>query len=352
MSWLASMCVILTIGLFSYTVYCIGDNLYLRHKQKGIVQSIHYDIKIDDNGKRAAKTGVGTLFFGLLSGFFYYETQRKKKERAGIKEKQERDSPVLLQSAEKSLVSEKTQEAQKKEMSLANETTVNQAVAIHIHNESTSQVAVANIAVEQSPIPDVETTKGQREEIPNKPDKAPGEIDTELQRGAMSDSSEGRPHEYISAQNPSVWKTKEQITRDNARVTIRSRMDNDFCGPQDCIYNRFWVDVDALIKDWPKQKKGLQTRIGQIASLLYNHKNESGQVISHAYNTEYAKYYMSYTKWVKTFFIACGVTPPKNIRAKDFKPIDLETEIPQMKYLRAGSWKYFSDSERIKKYLE
>lgn len=245
-----------------------------------------------------------------------------------------------------------TGEEEKEALSLANEITVNQAVAVHVHTEATSQVAVADIAVEQSPKPETEATKGQREERPNKPNKAPEEAhDAEIQNGSIMDFSKGRPHFYDSAQNSPIMKTKEQKTRDNARDIIRSRMNNDFCGPQDCIYNRFWVDVEELIKDWPK-KRGLKTRIGQIATLLYYQKNESGEVYAYVSDPRIRLKYMSYAKWVKTFFIACGVTPPNTIRNKEFKPIDLATEIPQMKYLRAGSWKYFSDSERIKKYLD
>ena len=144
-----------------HNLLCCGQ-CALEKPSKGIVQSIQDDIKIDDNTKMATKCGAGALFFGLLSGFFYFETQRKKKERAGIKEELKRDSRVVLQSTEGSLVSEETHEAQKEELSLSNETTVNQAVAIHIHTESTSQVAVANVAVEQSP--EAESVKDQQSE--------------------------------------------------------------------------------------------------------------------------------------------------------------------------------------------
>lgn len=348
-SWLASIGVILTIVLFSYTVYCVAGNLYLRHKQKGIVQSIQYDMKIDDNRERATKTGAGTLFFGLISVFFYYEAQRKKKERAGIKEVQGRDSSVLLQSTEESIVSEATHEAQKEEQSLVSETTVNQAVAIHIHTESTSQVAVANIAVEQSP--EAETVKNQRREGLKEPEKAPAETNNiGLQKEKTAETVEERTEASQSDDNKPVVKKEAQKKKENARYAIGSTMDNSFRGPEDCIYNRFWEDVDTIVKNYQKPI-GLRALIGKIATFVYRHVNESGQVITFASDPS-KKQYMAYATWIRTFFIASGMEIKGEIKEKDFMSFNLDTDAPEMKYLKAESWISFEDPEKRKKYLE
>lgn len=348
-SWLASICVILTLVLFSYTIYCVVDNVRLKNRQKGIVQSIQDDIKIDDNTKMATKCGAGALFFGLLSGFFYYETQRKKKERAGIKEELKRDSRVVLQSTEGSLVSEKTHEAQKEELSLSNETTVNQAVAIHIHTESTSQVAVANVAVEQSP--EAETVKDQQSEGLKELGKASAETnDIGCPKEETAEPFEERTKASKSDDNKPVVKTEAQKIKENARYAIGSTMDKSFRGPEDCIYNRFWEDVDTIVKNYQKPS-GLRALIGKIATFVYRQVNESGQVITFA-SVPSKKQYMTYAKWVETFFVASGVELKGEVREKDFSSFKLETDAPEMKYLKAGSWEYFEDPEMRKRYLE
>ena len=334
--WLASICVILTFVLFSYTIYCIADNMRLRNSQKGIVQSIQVDIKIDDNREMATKSGAGALFFGLLSGFFYFKTIRKKKEEL------KRDSQVVLQSKEGTLVGEETHEAQKEELYIANETTVNQALARHIHTESMSQVAVANVAVEQSP--DKGSMKDQREEELKDLEKTPAPAETNdvgHQNKEAEESFEG---------GTQVLKTEKQKKMKNARYTIRTTMDNDFCGPENCIYNRFWEDVDTIVKNYQKPT-GLRALIGKIATFVYRTKNESDQYVTYA-SVPSSKQSMGYTKWIKTFFIASGVELKGKIREKDFMSFNLDTDAPEMKYLKAGSWEYFKDAEMRKRYLE
>ena len=302
-SWLASICVILTLVLFSYTIYCVVDNMRLRNSQKGIVQSIQVDIKIDDNREMATKCGAATLFFGLLSGFFYYKMMSKKKEGAGIKVELERDS----------------------------------------------QVAVANVAVEQSP--EAETVKDQRSEGLKELEKSSVEInDISHQKEESAETFEERTEACKSDDNKPVVKTEAQKKKENARYAIGSTMDKSFRGPEDCIYNRFWEDVDAIVKNYQKPT-GLRALIGKIATFVYRTKNESGQVVTYA-SVPASKQYIAYTKWIETFFIASGVELKGEIREKDFISFNLDTDSPEMKYLKAGSWEYFKDAEMRKRYLE
>lgn len=242
-----------------------------------------------------------------------------------------------------------TGEGEKEALSLANEITVNQAVAIDIHTESTSQVAVANIAVEQSP--ETETVNNQRSERMKELEKAPAETnDIGHQKEEISETFEERTKACKSDDNKPVVKTEAQKKMENARYAIGSTMDKSFRGPEDCIYNRFWEDVDAIVKHYPKPT-GRRALIGKIATFVYRTKNESGQVITYASDPK-SKHNMSYAKWIKTFFIASGVELKGKIREKDFMSFNLDTDAPEMKYLKAGSWEYFKDAEMRKRYLE
>jgi hypothetical protein len=275
----------------------------LRNSQKGIVQSIQVDIKIDDNREMATKCGAATLFFGLLSGFFYYKMMSKKKEGAGIKVELERDS----------------------------------------------QVAVANVAVEQSP--EAETVKDQRSEGLKELEKSSVETnDISHQKEESAETFEERTNASRSDDNKPVVKTEAQKKKENARYAIGSTMDKSFRGPEDCIYNRFWEDVDAIVKNYQKPT-GLRALIGKIATFVYRTKNESGQVVTYA-SVPTSKQYIAYTKWIESFFIASGVELKGEIREKDFISFNLDTDAPEMKYLRAGSWEYFKDAEMRKRYLE
>lgn len=181
-SWLASICVILMLVLFSYTIYCVVDNMRLRNSQKGIVQSIQVDIKIDDNREMATKCGAATLFFGLLSGFFHYKMKSKKKEGAGIKVELERDS----------------------------------------------QVAVANVAVEQSP--EAETVKDQRSEGLK-----------ELENASVETNDIGRPKEEAAE----TFEERTKASKSDDNVPKESRDQDQDQRPRSkqsrCVYEVYGV---------------------------------------------------------------------------------------------------------------
>lgn len=242
-----------------------------------------------------------------------------------------------------------TGEEEKEALSLANEITLNQAVAVHVHTEATSQVTVENIAVEQSP--EVETVKDQRNEGLKELEKASAETnDSDHQKEEATETFEERTKASKSDDNKPVVKTEAQKKQENARYAIGSTMDVRFRGPEDCIYKRFWGDIDIIVKNYQKPT-GLRALIGKIATFVYRHKNESGQVITFASDTSNEKF-MTYAKWVETFFIASGVELKGEVREKDFSSFKLETDAPEMKYLKAGSWEYFEDPEMRKRYLE
>lgn len=355
-SWLASICVILTLVLFSYTIYCVVDNVRLKNRQKGIVQSIQDDIKIDDNTKMVTKCGAGALFFGLLSGFFYYETQRKKKERAGIKEELKRDSRVVLQSTEGSLVSEETHEAQKEELSLSNETTVNQAVAIHIHTESTSQVAVANVAVEQSP--EAETVKDQRSEGLKELEKASVETndigrpkeeaaETFEERTKASKSDDNVPKE--SRDQDQEANSQDVSMKYMEYLAIRRVLDKDFCGDDDVVFHHLCDDTVTIITTYSPPEKRFK-RVCEVATSLYYDENKD-----HKTAVDVSKAPV-FADWLILFLKSFGYSeeqlPKKqNIRKSNYSPRKLIESTP-MYYLDADSWDDFKDAEKLRHYLK
>lgn len=143
---------------------------------------------------------------------------------------------------------------------------------------------------------------------------------------------------------------KRQKEQKLARYTIRSRMNNDFCGPEDCIYNRFWEDVDEIVRNYQKPT-GLRALLGGIASFVYRADDESHHLVSFASDTT-KKEYMSYQMWIATFFRAAGVELKGEYRESDFVSFDIDTDAPQMRYFKVDSWARFKDPEYCKKYLE
>ena len=327
MSWLASICVILTIGLISYTVYCIGDNLYLRHKQKGIVQSIQYDMRIDDNSERAKITGMGTLFFGLLSGFLYYKKRRSQKDRAGVKGKLEIQPPVLNMAKDESSEIKRTDYDQK-------ETSV-------IESPVSTPIINSAINAHTEAVPVAETV--DESELKRETDNNAGET-KDVQSNTICESGESDSFRAIEPHKESG--TIVLPNEADSRYIMHSYLRKSFCGLNDIIFNKLCVDVN-YIKD---NVKGAKSRIGEIATVLYyGIKGETESAIEK--KDEYSLI-VSYSNWMRLFFKAFDLDlNDKTIKRSDYEPFYLREGMPPMKYLKAKCWSEFMEQERLTEYL-
>lgn len=243
-----------------------------------------------------------------------------------------------------------TGEEEKEALSLANEITVNQAEAMHVHIEATSQVA------EQSP--EAETVKDQRSEGLKEREKASVETndigrpkeeaaETFEERTKASKSDDNVPKE--SRDQDQEANSQDVSMKYMEYLAIKRFLDKEFCGEDDVVFHHLCDDTETIRTTYSPPEKRFQ-RVCEVAtSLYYDENNDHKTAVDVSKAPVFADWFILF---LKSFGYSEEQLPKrKNIRKSNYSPRKLIEGTP-MYYLDAGSWDDFKDTEKLSRYLK